>query len=58
MNTTMVRQAGVSPMSREARHFVDVLGGLHQALAALCSRVTLMVAGIEVPVKAATGGGQ
>lgn len=49
---------GVSPMSREARHFVDVLGGLHQALAALCARVTLMVAGIEVPVKAATGDGQ
>lgn len=46
---------GVSPMSFEARHFVDVLGGLHQALAALCTRVTLMVAGIEVVVKPVTG---
>lgn len=46
---------GVSPMSREARHFVDVLGGLHQALATLCPRVTLMVAGIEVPVRAPSG---
>lgn len=42
---------GTSPMSREARHFVDQLGRLHQAIAARCDRVTLMVAGIEVPVK-------
>ncbi len=42
---------GTSPMSREARHFVDELGRLHQAIAARCDRVTLMVAGIEVPVK-------
>lgn len=42
---------GTSPMSREARHFVDELGRLHQAIAARCNRVTLMVAGIEVPVK-------
>ncbi len=45
---------GLSPMSREARHFVDELGRLHQAVAARCDRVTLMVAGIEVPVKRKT----
>ena len=42
---------GVAPMSREARRFVDELGRLPQAMAARCDRVTLMVAGIEVPVK-------
>jgi len=42
---------GVSPMSPEARHFVDELGRLHQAIAARCDRVTLMVAGIEVAVR-------
>ena len=45
---------GVSPMSREARRFVDELGRLHQAVAARCERVTWMVAGIEVPVKGPT----
>ncbi len=44
---------GVTPLSREARHFVDELGRLHQAVAARCARVTFMVAGIEVPVKRA-----
>jgi adenosylcobinamide kinase/adenosylcobinamide-phosphate guanylyltransferase len=38
-------------MSREARGFVDGLGWLYQAVAATCASVTLMVAGIEVPVK-------
>ena len=42
---------GLSPMSAEARHFVDELGRLHQNVAAHCERVTLMVAGIEVAVK-------
>lgn len=42
---------GVSPLSPEARHFVDELGRLHQAVAARCERVTWMVAGIEMPVK-------
>ncbi|HEY4082920.1 MAG TPA: bifunctional adenosylcobinamide kinase/adenosylcobinamide-phosphate guanylyltransferase [Burkholderiaceae bacterium] len=36
---------GVSPMSREARFFVDELGRLNQAVAARCSQLTLMVAG-------------
>ena len=42
---------GVSPMSPEARRFVDALGHLHQAVAQRASRVTLMVVGIEVSVK-------
>jgi adenosylcobinamide kinase/adenosylcobinamide-phosphate guanylyltransferase len=36
---------GVSPMSAEARLFIDALGTLHQRLAAVCEPVTLMVAG-------------
>lgn len=36
---------GVSPLSAEARLFVDALGTLHQRLAAECEPVTLMVAG-------------
>lgn len=42
---------GVSPMSPEARAFVDGLGWLHQSVAAVCTNVTMMVAGIEVPIK-------
>jgi adenosylcobinamide kinase/adenosylcobinamide-phosphate guanylyltransferase len=42
---------GLSPMSREARRFVDELGRLHQAVAAQCERVTLMVAGCALAVK-------
>jgi len=36
---------GVSPMSREARFFVDELGRLNQSVAARCAQLTLMVAG-------------
>jgi adenosylcobinamide kinase / adenosylcobinamide-phosphate guanylyltransferase len=42
---------GLSPMSAQARRFVDELGHLHQAVAAIAGRVTLMVAGLEMPVK-------
>ncbi len=42
---------GVAPLGAETRRFVDELGRLHQAVAEVCSRVTLMVAGIEVAVK-------
>lgn len=42
---------GLSPMSAEARRFVDELGHLHQAVAAIAGRVTLMVAGLELNVK-------
>ncbi|MEO8151444.1 MAG: bifunctional adenosylcobinamide kinase/adenosylcobinamide-phosphate guanylyltransferase [Rhizobacter sp.] len=44
---------GVSPLSSEARHFIDELGHLHQAVASRCERVTWMVAGLEMPVKKA-----
>lgn len=46
---------GIAPLGAEARRFVDELGRLHQRVAALCSRVTLMVAGLEVPVKGGPG---
>ena len=36
---------GVSPMSREARFYVDELGRLNQAVARCCQDLTLMVAG-------------
>jgi len=42
---------GLAPLTSQARHFVDELGRLHQLVAASCERVTLMVAGIAVPVK-------
>jgi adenosylcobinamide kinase/adenosylcobinamide-phosphate guanylyltransferase len=43
---------GVIPMGREVRAFVDALGQLNQAVAAACDRVTLMVAGQPLFVKA------
>jgi len=42
---------GVLPMSREARRCIDALGLLHQRVAAVCRRVTLMVAGQPLTVK-------
>lgn len=42
---------GVTPVSPEARQVVDALGRLHQRLAAVCARVTLMVAGLPMTVK-------
>ncbi|MBC8058057.1 MAG: bifunctional adenosylcobinamide kinase/adenosylcobinamide-phosphate guanylyltransferase, partial [Rhizobiales bacterium] len=42
---------GITPLTSEARRFVDELGRLHQAVAAVCANVTLMVAGIELPMK-------
>lgn len=42
---------GLIPMSREARRFVDTLGGLHRDLGRVADRVTLVVAGLEVAVK-------
>ena len=44
---------GVIPMGRETREFVDALGLLNQQLAAACERVTLMVAGLPLQLKAA-----
>ena len=42
---------GITPLTQQARRFVDELGRLHQQVAAGCANVTLMVAGIELPVR-------
>lgn len=42
---------GLLPMDAAVRRFVDALGRLHQAVAAACNRVTLLVAGCEMAVK-------
>ena len=42
---------GVMPIGRETRHCIDELGRLHQALAQRCDRVSLMVAGLALPIK-------
>lgn len=43
--------AGIVPMSALARRFQDEQGRLNQAVAAICDSVTLVVAGIPVPIK-------
>ncbi len=43
--------SGLSPLSSEVRAFVDALGRLHQAVATVCDGLSLMVAGVELPVK-------
>ena len=45
---------GVIPLGAEVRAFVDALGLLNQSVAAVCQRVTLMVAGQPLAVKGAT----
>ncbi len=42
---------GVVPMQADTRRFIDTLGLLHQRIAAVCERVTLLVAGCELVVK-------
>jgi adenosylcobinamide kinase/adenosylcobinamide-phosphate guanylyltransferase len=42
---------GVIPLGREVRAFVDALGRLNQAVAASCSRATLMAAGLPLTLK-------
>jgi adenosylcobinamide kinase/adenosylcobinamide-phosphate guanylyltransferase len=44
--------SGIVPASALARRFQDEQGRLNQELAALCDCVTLVVAGIAVPIKA------
>ncbi|HKU14286.1 MAG TPA: bifunctional adenosylcobinamide kinase/adenosylcobinamide-phosphate guanylyltransferase [Steroidobacteraceae bacterium] len=44
--------SGIVPASALARRFQDEQGRLNQEIAALCDAVTLVVAGIAVPVKA------
>lgn len=43
--------SGVVPMGRLSRVFVDEAGRLHQALARLCPRVTLVTAGLPLALK-------
>lgn len=45
---------GVIPLGREVRAFVDALGALNQAVAAVCERVTLMAAGLPLTLKEPT----
>ena len=42
---------GVIPMGREVRAFVDALGSLNQQVAAVCTRVTFMAAGLPLSLK-------
>lgn len=42
---------GIMPTGALSRRFLDVSGELHQSLAALCDRVTLVVAGLPQTVK-------
>jgi adenosylcobinamide kinase/adenosylcobinamide-phosphate guanylyltransferase len=42
---------GVIPMGRDVRAYVDALGGLNQRVAAVCTRVTLMAAGLPLTLK-------
>jgi adenosylcobinamide kinase / adenosylcobinamide-phosphate guanylyltransferase len=46
---------GIVPLSPLARRFQDEQGRLNQMLAAVCDQVTLVVAGIAVPIKPASG---
>lgn len=42
---------GITPLGEMSRQFVDESGRLHQRLAAVCDKVTLMVAGIPSQIK-------
>jgi adenosylcobinamide kinase/adenosylcobinamide-phosphate guanylyltransferase len=42
---------GIVPMGAETRRYVDETGRLHQDIAALAQRVTLVVAGLPMTLK-------
>jgi adenosylcobinamide kinase/adenosylcobinamide-phosphate guanylyltransferase len=44
---------GITPMGELTRRFVDESGFLHQQLATMCDRVTLVVAGLPLQIKPA-----
>jgi len=43
--------SGIVPMGELSRQFVDESGWLHQQIAAIANDVTLLVAGLEMPLK-------
>lgn len=43
--------SGIVPMGELSRQFVDHSGWLHQAVAEICDSVTLVVAGLPMPLK-------
>lgn len=43
--------SGIVPLGELSRTFVDASGQLHQALARHCAQVTLVVAGLPLPLK-------
>lgn len=45
--------SGIVPLGELSREFVDASGWLHQSLATLCDAVTLVVAGLPLPLKQA-----
>lgn len=45
--------SGIVPLGELSRTFADEAGRLNQAVAALCERVTLIVAGLPLPLKPA-----
>ena len=44
---------GITPMGELTRRFVDESGFLHQQLASMCDKVTLVVAGLPLQLKPA-----
>lgn len=47
--------SGIVPMGELSRQFVDEAGCLHQELAELCEQVTLVMAGLPLPLKNTIG---
>ncbi len=43
--------SGIVPLGELSRNFVDESGRLHQQLAKICDRATLVVAGLTLPLK-------